>query len=147
MALKLTEAFMLKNSALAHDQVLDHLRDILKRFLVQTDATRFYIGMTGDLEQRRQQHERNKPEFTLMCVIHGEDPHMASGINLDDLEAQAIARFRSGMTNPSNGKMLRCTNTQSGAPQKQWLYLLLDLKDASRIPTTSTQAYGPPLRT
>ena len=146
MALKLTEAFMLKHSALGHEQVLDHLRDILKRFLTQTDATRFYIGMTNDLARRRQEHEEKKPEFTLMCVIHGEDPQMGAAINLDDLEAQAIARFRSGVTNPTTGKALRCTNTQGGAPQKQWLYVLLDIKDVSKIPTTSSEAYGPRLR-
>ena len=147
MSLKLTDAFMLKNSALGHDQVLEHLRLILQRFLVQTDASRFYIGMTADVERRRQEHEEKKPEFTLMCVIHEEPPHMTTGINLDDLESEAIARFRSGLTNPSNGRSLRCTNDQRGSARKQWLYILVDPKDVSRIPATSTLPYGPSLRT
>jgi len=146
MALKLTFAFALKDSALGHDRVLDHLRDILKKFLVQTDATKYYIGMTSDLEARRRQHEGSKPDFTLMCVIHGEDPQMSADLRLDDLEAMAIAKFRSGILNPTTGRMLRCVNSVSGSAPKQWLYVLLDMKDVSGIPEHSAMQYGPGLR-
>lgn len=146
MALKLTSAFALKDSALGHNQILDHLRDILTKFLVQTDATRYYIGMTSDIEARRRQHETSKPDFTLMCVIHGEDPHMAADLKIDDLEAQAISRFRSGIHNPATGRRLRCANSVSGTAPKQWLYVLLDMTDVSDIPADSSLRYGPSLR-
>jgi hypothetical protein len=146
MALKLTYAFALKDSALSHERVLDHLNDILKKFLVQTDATKYYIGMTNDIETRRAQHEKKKPEFTLMCVIHGEDPAMASDLKLDDLEALAINRFRSGITNPTTGRRLTCANTVSGMAPKLWLYVLLDMKDVSGVPAESALPYGPRLR-
>lgn len=133
MALKLTHYYRLQRDVVDHAAVIGHLHLVLNKFLRTGDCSRFYIGITGDLENRRRQHERERPEFTLMCSIYSE-PGSIIADDFHALEARALSTFQRGVFNPATGKRLLCTNVAAGSRPKRWLYLLVDKRDCSGIP-------------
>ncbi len=133
MALKLTHYYRLGGHVVDQDAVVGHVREVLNSFAAKPDCSRFYVGITGDLEQRRTSHEKKKPEYTLMCVIYGEPAPVVSG-SFHNLEQTVIERYRAGVMNPATGKTLICGNGQGGSTGKSWLYLLVDKTDVAGIP-------------
>lgn len=136
MPLALTHHYRLQRSVVEYDAVLGHLEQVLKTFLMKPDCTKFYVGITGALEERRQQHERDpgRSGFTLMCTIYGEMANVVGDASFQNLEARAIARFRAGVVNPHTGKRLLCANAAGGSLEKRWLYVLVDKRDLAGIP-------------
>ena len=108
-------------------------------FASKADCSKFYIGITNDLKRRRREHERERPEYTLMCAIYKEEINIVSD-SFHNLEATAVAQFRAGVVNKATGRVLRCGNDVSGSPAKNWLYLLVDKRDVSDIPVNSRDA-------
>jgi hypothetical protein len=137
MSIKLTYRYRMPVGTLDHNAVLGHLRDVLNVFASKPDCTRFYIGITGDLKARLRQHERERPEYTLMCAIHKEESHLITD-SFQRLEAAAITRFQGGVYNPTTGRVLRCGNAVGGGRPQNWLYLLVDPHDVAGIPVHST---------
>ena len=139
MALQLTYYYRLPKPTILQEAVFDHLRFVLRHFAASGDCSKFYIGITNDLERRRKEHEGNpnRAEFTLMCAIHSEE-----GSHLDDsflnLEKQAIDTFRQGVVVPKTNQRLVCANGPGGSSAKNWLYVLVDKQDISKIPLHRT---------
>lgn len=133
MPLKLTHYYRIPAAVITHHAVIGHLREVLNVFAGRDDCSKFYIGITGDLERRRKEHERLRSEFTLMCVIHAEEANMVED-SFHNLEMEAIRRFRSGVLNKETNRMLTCANGVPGSRAKNWLYLLVDQQDVSDVP-------------
>lgn len=106
-----------------HGAVIAHLRQVLTYFAVKGYG-KFYIGITNDLNVRLSQHQRNKPEFELMCPIYGEEPNLVENA-FDRLEREAIKQFFAGIKIPNTDKVMRCCNGPRGALPKTWLYILV----------------------
>lgn len=107
-----------------HSAVIGHLRQVLTYFAVK-GFSKFYIGITNDLNARLSQHQLNKPEFKLMCPIYGEEANLVENA-FDRLEQEAIKQFIGGVAHPETGRLvLRCCNGQRGALPKTWLYILV----------------------
>ena len=138
MALKLSYYYRMPASVTNHAAVIGHLREVLNVFASKADCNTFYIGITNDLKRRRREHERDRPEYTLMCAIHKEEINIVSD-SFHNLEASAVAQFRAGVINKSTGRVLRCANDVSGSLAKNWLYLLVDKRDVSDIPEHSRE--------
>ena len=139
MALKLTYYYRMPTSVTSHAAVIGHLREVLNVFASKADCGKFYIGITNDLKRRQREHERERPEYTLMCAIHKEEINIVSD-SFHNLEAAAVAQFRGGVINKATNQVLRCGNDASGSPAKNWLYLLVDKRDVSGIPVNSRDA-------
>jgi hypothetical protein len=129
MALKLIEPnqnrWMMKTSAVDRKQVIGHLESVLKSFAAKPEYTQFYIGITGDVEERLYGHQRKRPEFKLMIPIYEEPSHYMDD-SFDRLERDAIAAFRGGIRHPvTNAVTLKCDNGAEGAAPKTTLYILV----------------------
>ncbi|WP_058554171.1 hypothetical protein [Thiohalocapsa sp. ML1] len=136
MAIKLTYHFRIPVGTVDQEAVLSHLKDVLNSFAAKQDCTKFYIGITNHLARRLKEHQKTRPEFTLMCAIYKEEQsHL--GDRFHNLESAAIARFRGGVLNKSTGRLLRCDNTPGGQQPHNWLYLLVDKRDVAGIPRHS----------
>ena len=117
--------FLMKFSAVDRKMVVDHLRTVLNSFAMKPQYTKFYIGITGDLEGRLLRHQRHKPEFKLMVPIYEEPAHYLDD-SFDLLERTAIAAFRAGIHNPTTKELLlKCDNGAEGAAPKSYLYILV----------------------
>ena len=117
--------FKLDRSAVDRRLVLGHLRSVLHSFANKPEYSRFYIGITGDLEERLAQHQRTRPEFKLMIPIYEEPGHYLND-SFDRLEREVIAAFRGGIRHPDSGQMLlHCDNGAAGAAPKCYLYILV----------------------
>ena len=125
MALKLNYEHKMKVSVLNNSAVISHLRGILNTYVNNPAYSRYYIGITSDLETRRASHERKKPLFRLMCPIY-EDSNPKADMAFHSLERDAINKLRSGIVNPSNpNHRMNCENGPGGSLPKNWLYILL----------------------
>lgn len=125
MPLKIVHDYELDVSVLNNEAVIAHLRGILNTFVNKLEYSRYYIGITSDLESRRLSHERNKPQFKLMCPIYG-DPNPKSDMAFHSLERDAINNLRSGIANPSDpSRKMSCENGPGGSLPKNWLYVLI----------------------
>ena len=119
------DRYMMKNDVIDRRAVIGHLRSVLKAFASKPEYTRFYIGITGDLEARLLKHRRYKPQFTMMVPIYEEQAILVEN-SFDGLEKDAIREFRDGIKHPvTNDVLLRCENGPGGAPPKASLYLLV----------------------
>lgn len=115
-------------TAVSRRAAIEHVRAVLKFFAAKSEFSRFYIGITNDLERRLGEH-RGHPELSLyrwMCpVLEEEVPHVDEG-SFDALEQAAIRELRGGIRNPQSGAMLlSCSNKARGALPKNILYILV----------------------
>ncbi len=125
MALKLNYEHQMTVGVLDNSAVISHLRGILNTYVNNPAYSRFYIGITSNLEARRASHERKKPQFKMMCPIY-EESNPKSDMAFHRLERDAINQLRSGMVNPSNpSNKMRCENGPGGSLPKNWLYVLI----------------------
>ena len=113
-------------SAVNRKQVIEHLRLVLNGFANRGEYTKFYIGMTGDLDARLDGHRKKRPEFKLMIPIYSEPVEYMEVDSFDHLEKLAIDTFKGGITHPDTKKLLmKCDNGPSGAAPKNHLYILV----------------------
>lgn len=129
MALRLIEPasnrFLLTRSVVDRKAVIGHLRTVLNSFAMKDGYTKFYIGITGNLEDRLAGHQRSRPGFKLMIPIYAEPAHYLED-SFDSLERSAIAAFGGGIRHPDTQAMLlRCDNGAEGAAPKSYLYILV----------------------
>lgn len=125
MPLTLTYDHILNVSVLRNEAIISHLRDVLNTYVNKPNFSRFYIGITSDIETRRLDHERKKPNFRLMCPIY-EESNPKSDMAFHSLERDAINALRSGMKNPTDAsKSMSCENGPGGSLPKSWLYVLV----------------------
>ncbi|AYZ65115.1 GIY-YIG nuclease family protein [Burkholderia multivorans] len=120
------DKYMLKVDVIRHSDVISHLHQVLKIFAKKNpEYSKFYIGITSDLNKRLSSHQANKPSFKLMCPIYRE-PHNLVGNAFDRLEREAIMNFRGGIKHSGTGEVaLECDNDLDGARPKNWLYILV----------------------
>jgi predicted GIY-YIG superfamily endonuclease len=117
--------YMLKHSAVDRRAVIDQVHSVLKVYAMKPEFSRFYIGITSNLETRLRDHQANKPEYKLMIPIYEEERMLLSD-SFDQLERDAIARFRQGIRHPDTGQMLlSCWNGPGGARPKSVLYVMV----------------------
>jgi hypothetical protein len=119
------DRFMLKRSVDARPVILGHLHSVLKSFAMKPEYSKFYIGITRDLDARLADHQGKKPDFKLMVPIYEEPANIVDSA-FDVLEHEAIKTFRDGIIHPDTRKtLLRCTNGPGGARPKTLLYILV----------------------
>lgn len=125
MALTLNRDYQLKTGVIDHRSVIAHLKDVLNSFASKPNFSKFYIGITSDLEVRRAEHERKKPGFRQMCLIYEEDaPVVASSFH--NLEKEAISAYRQGIRHPDSKQvLLSCENGPAGSSAKNFFYILV----------------------
>lgn len=117
--------YQLTQSVVDRRAVLDHLHSVLKVYAMKPEFTRFYIGITSDLESRLISHQRRKPHFKLMIPIYAEERMLMSD-SFDSMEREAITMFRGGIKHPDTGQMLLMNdNGPGGARPKSVLYVLV----------------------
>lgn len=117
--------YMLTHSAVDRRAVIDQVRSVLKVYAMKPGFSRFYIGITSDVDARLRDHQLKKPEFKLMIPIYEEERMLLSD-SFDQLERDAIAAFRDGIRHPDTCQvMLRCGNGPGGARPKSVLYVLV----------------------
>lgn len=116
---------MLTHSAVDRRAVIDQVHSVLKVYAMKPEFSRFYIGITSDVDARLRDHQMKKPEFKLMIPIY-EEEHMLLSDSFDQLERDAIAAFRQGIRHPDTGQLLlSCGNGPSGARPKSVLCVLV----------------------
>lgn len=116
--------FLFDRSVVDRKAVIGHLRDVLKSFAAKPQYRKFYIGITGNLEERLEGHRARRDDFLLMIPIYSE-PRPYFEDSFDSLERDAIAAFAAGVPNTASGRLLRCDNVASGISPKNWLYILV----------------------
>jgi hypothetical protein len=129
MALRLIDPannrFLFTRSTVDRKAVIGHLRTVLNSFAAKDGYTKFYIGITGHLQDRLAGHQRSRPEFQLMIPIYEEPAHYLED-SFDSLERMAIRTFGEGIRHPETQQMLlRCDNGAEGAAPKTTLYILV----------------------
>ncbi len=129
MALRLIEPannrFMLTRGVIDRRAVIGHLRTVLNSFANKEGYSKFYIGITGNLEDRLAGHRRSRPDFKLMIPIY-EEPAQYFESSFDSLEGVAISTFKAGIQHPvSKQTLLRCDNDSGAAAPKSYLYILV----------------------
>ena len=119
------DKYLLSRGVVDREAVLGHLRMVLNAFANKPENSRFYIGITNDLETRLQGHQARKPEFRVMVPIY-EEQEILFESSFDRLERDAINTFRAGVVHPESRKvLLRCENGPGGATPKTTLYILV----------------------
>lgn len=119
------QKYMMKRSAVDRRAVIEHLRLVLAAFAMKGQYTQFYIGITRDIDARLYDHQKKKPQFSLMVPIY-EEPGVFMSDSFDFLERDAINAFRKGVVHPTTGKqLLTCANGPGAATPKTTLYVLI----------------------
>ncbi len=119
------DKYMLKAGVISHDAVIGHSHQVLKSFAAKPEYSKFYIGITSNLNTRLASHRANKPDFKWMCPIYEEAGNLVENA-FDRLERKAIMKFNGGIKDPQNGQMLlQCSNGPGGALPKNLLYILV----------------------
>jgi hypothetical protein len=117
--------FLWNRSAIDRNAVIGHLRGVLNTFAAKPQYSKFYIGITGDLEERLEGHRRKRPDFKLMIPVYSEPGHYFDD-SFDTLERDAIAALDGGILHPQTGQVaLACDNRASGISPRNWLYILV----------------------
>ena len=120
-----TGQYMLSHSAVDRRAVIDQIRSVLKVYAMKPGFSRFYIGITSDVQRRLKEHRVSRPEFRIMIPIYEEEGMLLSD-SFDQLERDAINTFRGGIKHPDTGRvMLTCDNGPGGLVPKSVLYLLV----------------------
>jgi hypothetical protein len=123
--IKPRDKFLLKQGFFSTEAVLGHLELVLKSFASKPEYSRFYIGVTMNLEQRMVQHRAKGDLYRLMCPIVEEESPKALQSAFDGLEQAAIERFNPGVVNTATKKVLMCGNVKPGIAPKSILYILV----------------------
>ena len=119
------DRYILHRGVVDRAAVVAHLRLVLVSFANKGGYTKFYIGITNDVDTRLRDHQRRKPEFQLMVPIYEEDANLVEN-SFDRLERDTIAAFRAGIVHPDTRQLLlRCANGPDAAPPKTTLYVLI----------------------
>lgn len=119
------DQFMLKRTVDSRPIIISHLRSVLNSFAMKPGNSKFYIGITRDLQQRLAEHRQKKPDFKLMVPIY-EEPAIVVDSAFDVLEHEAIQALRSGIVHPDTKKtLLACANGPGAARPKTLLYVLI----------------------
>ena len=125
MAIELSYKHKMTFNVLNNKAVISHLRGVLNTYVNNPAYSRFYIGITSDLETRQASHARNKPQFKIMYPIY-EESNPKSDMAFHSLERDAINELRQGIVNPSDpSKKMNCENGPGGSLPKNWLYVLI----------------------
>lgn len=125
MSLQLTYEYQLDIGLINHSSIIAHMKSVLNTFASKPQYSKFYIGITSDIENRKLGHQRNKPGYTLMCAIYKDEQNIVSD-SFHNLERDAINVMRAGIRHPdSNQLLLRCDNGPGGSLAKNWLYILV----------------------
>ena len=125
MSLHLTYEYQLDIGLIDHSSIIGHMKSVLNTFANKPQYSKFYIGITSNLEERKLDHQRKKPGYTLMCAIYRDEENIVSN-SFHNLERDAINAMRSGIRHPVNNQLLlRCDNGPSGSLAKNWLYILI----------------------
>ena len=125
MPLNLTYEYELRAGVLEHSSVIAHMKSVLNIFAAKPQYSKFYIGITSDLEQRKMKHQREKPDYSLMCAIYKDEKIIVSN-SFHNLEKEAINEMKNGIHHPdTNQLLLRCGNGPGGSLAKNWLYVLI----------------------
>ena len=121
------DKFKIKQGFVSNEVVLGHLELVLKSFAAKPEYSRFYIGITNDLDRRLADHraDTRKKDFRVMCPIVEEESPQALGSAFDGLELAAIKRFDPGIMNTETKKLLKCMNGKQGVTPKCFLYILV----------------------
>ena len=119
------DQYMLKRDVIDRRAVLGHLRSVLNAFASKPEYSKFYVGITGDVEARLLKHQRHRPDFRLLVPIYEEEEILHED-SFDGLERTAIREFREGIRHPvTRDVLLRCDNGPGGALPKRTLYILV----------------------
>ena len=119
------ERFMLARGTIDRRAVVAPVRSVLVIFAAKGQYSKFYVGITGGLDERLKQHSARKPEFRLMVPVY-EEPAQYHADAFDHLELDTINALRGGIVHPDTKRVvLTCANGPGGAAAKRWLYLLL----------------------
>ncbi len=122
----LQNRWLYNRSAVDRKQVIEHLKLVLTGFANRGEYTKFYIGMTGNLDDRLEGHRKTRPEFRLMIPIYAEPVEYMEVESFDHLERLAINTFKAGIVHPDTKKVLmKCDNGPGGAAPKNYLYILV----------------------
>ena len=125
MSLQLTYEYQLDVGLIDHSSIIAHMKSVLNTFAAKPQYSKFYIGITSDLENRKLDHQRNKPEYVLMCAIYKDETNIVAN-SFHNLERDAINAMRGGIRHPVNNQvLLRCANGPGGSLAKNWLYILV----------------------
>jgi predicted GIY-YIG superfamily endonuclease len=125
MSLHLTHEYLLDRHIIEHKHVIAHMKSVLNVFASKPEYKRFYIGITSDIESRRLDHQRNKPEFSLMCSIYTDEQNIVAN-SFHNLELEAITALRGGILHPDTRLLLlKCENGPGGSMAKNWIYILV----------------------
>lgn len=119
------DKFLLKQGVIARLPVISHLRTVLNSFANKPEFTRFYIGITSDLDRRLAEHRGNDRQFKWMCPIYEEPESHMDENSFDLLEREALMAFKGGIVHPETRKMLTFENLREGSPPKRCLYILV----------------------
>lgn len=65
------DKYVMKHTTLP-EAVIGHIRDVLKVYLMKPEFTKFYVGITQDVNRRLQEHQRKKLEYKLMIPVYDE---------------------------------------------------------------------------
>ncbi|KWI43332.1 hypothetical protein [Burkholderia stagnalis] len=118
------DKYMLKAGVISHDAVIGHLHQVLKSFAAKQEYSKFYIGITSNLNTRLASHRANKPDFKWMCPIYEEAGNLVENA-FDRLERKAVMKFNAGIKDQSGQLLLQCSNGPGGALPKNLLYILV----------------------
>jgi hypothetical protein len=123
------DKYVMNHTALP-EAVIGHIRDVLKSFLMKPGYTKFYVGITQNVNRRLQQHQQSKPEYKLMIPVYDETGVQASD-SFDQLEQLAIRTFGpkhgTEFSHPlaPAGRKLIFDNRRENPPPQNTLYLLV----------------------
>jgi hypothetical protein len=119
------DKFMLSAHVVDRNAVIGHLRSVLGSFASKPEYSKFYIGITNEVETRLSDHRIRKPDFKVMVPVYEEDAILVENA-FDVLEQDAIRAFSNGIRHPTtNAMMLKCENGPGGARPKRVLYILV----------------------
>lgn len=123
------ERYMM-HSMVIPEAVMSHLRTVLMKYLADPAYSKFYVGITQDVDRRLDEHRRTKPEYKLMIPIC-QDKAVRHAERFDQLEQLAIQTFGPGngtaFTHPNAppGRKLLFDNRRENSQPQNILYLLV----------------------
>lgn len=135
------DKFLPKRSVLTVPDAISHVRSVLHHFAPKDKVagdtmirdkktyTRFYIGITNDIDARFDQHCRSRKVFELMVPVLQEPwDHIVPG-SFDEFERALISHFSGGIHHPNRPApakpLMQCCNDRGGSKPKGYLYILL----------------------
>ncbi|HEY0779418.1 MAG TPA: hypothetical protein VGD56_15735 [Gemmatirosa sp.] len=112
------------------DAILERVRLVLRKYLGEPGYSKFYVGITHDVNRRLQEHQRTKPEYRWMIPIY-EEVGVPHPDGFDQLEQLAIRTFGpkhgTAFTHPNAppGRTLIFDNRRENSPPQTTFYVLI----------------------